>query len=1379
MLRRSTCLLAVAVTTVGLAALPTTVAVAVPNARIMSAPHALPWSATAHEVRARALSGHRAELSWATPREADYAGMIIRRMPGIVAPTASTGIAIARVGAHTHTYVDAGVSAGRTYSYAVFARNAAGRIGPAARATVRVPADRPAARPAHAAPSVAPKVAGKISGTVTDASTSTGIDSLDVAVYDGGGNYVTDTYTTSGGSYLVPGLAPSATGYTVCFVGVYSGPTGYLNECYNDVPWDGDYYNLPGGTTPVPVTAGVTTSGIDAALAPAGAIAGRVTAAADGSPLSNVTIDVYSADGNYATSTSTDDTGRYRATGLATGSYFVCFSGGYATGGPSVYGYLSVCYRNRPYNGFDLPSGMTSVSVTAGVTHASVLARLGSAGAIAGTVRAADSTPVDRFDVSVFDLAGNQVSYGQSDGAGGTYTVSGLEPGSYDVCFGNASGGSSTTGYQPECYADVAWDGYSAPSDATAVPVAAGAETDGIDEVLDAASVISGAVTSASTGTGIRAVDVEVLNGAGDFVAGTSTRTDGTYRVEGLQPSAAGYSVCFGTSGARGGGSTTGYLQECYDDVPWSGYDLPSGVTLVPVAAGATVAGIDAQLDVAGAIGGKVTAASDGAPLADVDVLVFDLDGSTVKDTTTYSTGSYRINGLAPSSSGYVVCFDGSHAGGGTSAGGYRSQCYLNKPWSGEYYEIPATAAHVSVATGATHSSVNGKLVAGGAIGGVVTAVDGGSALADVDVHVVKPNGDSVGEVVTGEDGRYRVSGLAASTSYRVCFDGSYAGGGPSATGYLNECYDNVPWPSGDVPAGADSVAVAAGARTSGISASLADAGAISGRVTATATGHGITDVEVDVYDSSDNLVASAYTQSSGQYRLTGLAANASGYAVCFNAYSASGGGVTTGFLDECYDNVPWDGYSDATAAATPVPVAAGSDSSGIDAGLTSAGAIAGRVAAASDGTGIEGVDVTVLTGGGDYVADAWTGADGTYRIIGITASAVGYVVCFDAGNATGGPSSTGYLSECYDNQPWSPGTEAPAGVTLVSVSAGAVHGGVAARLRNGAAIEGTVTAASDGAPVGDVGAYVWNGSDFIAGAATSEVDGTYRLVGLPAGTVRVCFDAAGADAAPSTGYADECWSNAAWDGARHAVPADARGVMLRSGTTASNVDAALDPGGAIAGQLTTLAGNPASAGFVEVFDGNGILDGAQSDSTGNYRVPGVNPAAGPYTVCFQDIGDHTGSSTGWAPQCYQGIPWVGNGAPPPAGTTDVSVSAGGTTTGISAVLRRGGAITGTVTDANSGDPVPGIYPVAFDTSGHRVAGDYTGDTGMYRFNGLAPGQYVVCFSDYSDRYAPQCWNDLGWDGIPEDIPSDATVITVTANGVQSGIDAALGPPPQ
>ena len=145
--------------------------------------------------------------------------------------------------------------------------------------------------------------------------------------------------------------------------------TGYLDQCYDNVNWNGE--STPSGATTVPVTAGSITSGVNAALATAGAISGTVDDASS-HPLDGVAVDVYSTSGTDLEATSTGSNGTYSVVGLATGSYDVCF-GVYTyeepTGGSSTTGYLDQCYKNVNWDGTSTPSGATAVPVTAGSTR--------------------------------------------------------------------------------------------------------------------------------------------------------------------------------------------------------------------------------------------------------------------------------------------------------------------------------------------------------------------------------------------------------------------------------------------------------------------------------------------------------------------------------------------------------------------------------------------------------------------------------------------------------------------------------------------------------------------------------------------------------------------------------------------------------------------------------------------------------------------------------------------------------------------------------------------------------------------------------------------------------------------------------------------------
>ena len=360
-------------------------------------------------------------------------------------------------------------------------------------------------------------------------------------------------------------------------------------------------------------------------------------------------------------------------------------------------------------------------------------------------------------------------------------------------------------------------------------------------------------------------------------------------------------------------------------------------------------------------------------------------------------------------------------------------------------------------------------LNATGGISGTVTAAAGGGRLSNVSVQVFD-DGDNgqVGSVTTRADGTYRVTGLPAATpGYRVCFDASDARGGSSSTGYLGQCYRGVPWDPSDgdgVPSGATPVPVTAGRLTPAVDAALIAAGGITGTVTAVAGGAGLGNVRVGVFGTSPYADWLATTGPDGTYRVTGLDLLADGYVICFDATDARGGSSSGGYFSQCYRGVPWDpslndGYPPDDG--TPVPVTAGRLTPAVDAALIAAGGITGTVTAAPGGTRLSHVSVQVFNAGGDLAGQAFTGADGTYRVTGLSAAAPGYSVCFDASDVTGGNSRHGYADQCYRGVPWGPsdGGEPASGATPVPVTAGRLTPAIDAALNAAGAISGTVTA--------------------------------------------------------------------------------------------------------------------------------------------------------------------------------------------------------------------------------------------------------------------------------------------------------------------------------
>jgi hypothetical protein len=207
-----------------------------------------------------------------------------------------------------------------------------------------------------------------------------------------------------------------------------------------------------------------------------------------------------------------------------------------------------------------------------------------------------------------------------------------------------------------------------------------------------------------------------------------------------------------------------------------------------------------------------------------------------------------------------------------------------------------------------------------------------------------------------------------------------------------------------------------------------AGSGDVSGTVTdARGTHHGLVNVNVQVHSLSSVITHATLTAADGTYTVTGLPAGTD-YQVCFDGYFATGGASDSlGYLGQCYNNQPRLGTS------TPVTVTADTTTAGTDAALAVGGAVSGTVTDAGGthhGLAQVGVEVTSVSNATPLVG-VLTAADGNYSIAGLS-TGTDYRVCFHGSSATGGSSdATGYVNQCYNNQPFS-------SPTPVSVTAGA-----------------------------------------------------------------------------------------------------------------------------------------------------------------------------------------------------------------------------------------------------------------------------------------------------------------------------------------------------
>jgi hypothetical protein len=656
--------------------------------------------------------------------------------------------------------------------------------------------------------------------------------------------------------------------------------------------------------------------------------------------------------------------------------------------------------------------------VATAATVTSTTTKAGS-GSLSGTVTDAAGTHhgLAGVGIEVTNQNSYQPVYSATTAADGSYTVTGLEPRTdYQVHFlgSAATGGSSdATGYIAEYWQQVSqFDGL-AP---TLVAVTPDVTTTGINAALVGGGAISGAVTDAAgTHAALSNTEVYVTSSLSRATGYSVTATDGSYTVKGL-PAVTDYQVRFSGSAIAGGSAdASGYVGQM-----WQNQSVYGTPTPVVVTVGSTTTGISAALVAGGSISGTVTDAGGlHHGLANVFVSVYSAAPGNGW-TTTSADGSYIVTGL-PSGADYQVCFGAADATGGASdVGGYFDQCWKDQV-SGT--ATPGTPTPVVVTPATSSAGIDAALTASGAVSGTVTDAGGthqGLANVGVSVYTSDMFGGG-GYATTAADGSYIVKGLTAGTDYQVCFSAYGVTGGSGDIGYADQCWKNQLQGSGSLTP----VTVTLGAITSGIDAALIGSGigSVSGTVTdAGGTHQGLANVWVSLSSPSTMGSGSGFTAADGSYTVTGLT-SASDYQVCVIALGAAGGSSDlSGYADQCLQ--------------TPVTVTAGSTTAGVDLALTGAGTITGTVTdAAGTHQGLGGVGVHFYSPSTGATGDTSTADDGTYTATGV-ATGTDYQVCFNASWALGGSSLTGYVDQCWQNQPTT-GTPTPVSVTAGSPTAG------------------------------------------------------------------------------------------------------------------------------------------------------------------------------------------------------------------------------------------------------------------------------------------------------------------------------------------------------
>jgi len=889
-------------------------------------------------------------------------------------------------------------------------------------------------------------------------------------------------------------------------------------------------------------------------------------------------------------------------------------------------------------------------------------------------------------------LAGICVEAAQVNGRGFTHLATGrrglyltakLPPGRYVALF--LTGCGNTGNWLPQVYKDS--DNLLKP---TVFAVRAGRTTGRIDAALRPGGEISGTVTNAAGQklSGVCVVAVPAGPSGPSFFFQPAVSRNGAFHVRSL--AAGGYHVFFFPCRPN----------SPYAPVWWKNSATQQHARLIRVRAGQQVSGINQVLRIGGKITGVVTAGTPSGPrLAGICVLVLPTAvGSPAGEAATSANGTYVVPGLA--------------------SGLYRVQfspgCGNNGNYLPENY--PGT---VAVTAGRTHAGINGVLALGARVSGVVTDTRG-HPIGGICVTVEGgPRGLTLNGTQTAANGSYAVGQLRAG-NYVVQFAGGCGNPGSYAPQGYHGTNVNAP----------QQVAVGAAQQLTGINATMQPGATISGRVTS-GSGTGLRNVCVFVTTPglAENpgviiigpgpFVAGvdfATTGSGGRYQVSDLQPGQ--YELAFAGCGAKGNLVT-----QWYSGRPGAGPAAIISAGARRPTA------GLDVAMQPGGAISGTVRSAS-GSNVVGVcvHVTNLNRNVRLPVDETAAFGRSYQLGGLPPGAyhVTFIpACFGinyatqwysrrpspvgaarviirAGRTTAGIDAALTVGGSITGLVTSAATHAPLGnicvvaqnvsqpddfgigstsrqghyavsglnsgryqieffpcsggslagqvrSSLVTVVAPRQTRGIDAALAAGGSIQGHVTAGPSAAPGQALCVDAFSVTSGFANSAVTDAAGSFSIPNLPAGQYVVFV---GDPACP--------------DGPYNVVPQWFSGKRSRAGATrvtvtGGAVTSGIDPNLALDGSVTGSVRGPGGAlltGVCVTALRTGAAPVIAVTAGGGYTLGDLTP--GRYRVEFSSGCGASGFATQW---------WKNAGSA--AAAAVITVNAGATVTGISAVLRR------------------------------------------------------------------------------------------------------------
>jgi hypothetical protein len=723
---------------------------------------------------------------------------------------------------------------------------------------------------------------GAISGTVTD-SDSQPISSVRIVFWDSSGIYVTDAYTDAAGEYSTDPILAA---------GSYHARTqnddGFINEAFDDLQCI-DYCSPTAGT-PIPVTDGSTTTGVDFELELGGSLSGTVTDAGTASPIPSIQISVYDSAGDYVTTAYSSGSGTYQADSLPAGDYFL-YTG-------NSQSYINEIFDNLPCDGYcwssDAITTGTPVAVTPGLDTGGVDFSLDLGGSISGTVTAeGTAAPIDNVWVRIHDSDGTYLTTAYTDSSGSYTTTRGLDTGSYFAT-------TKYSGQLDELFDNIPCANSCDPTTGTPIAVTMGTQTPGVDFSLGTGASISGTVTDSSTGEALESIRVRVFDSTGSYVTDGTTDATGAYTSEaGLEP---------GTYFLDASNSV-GYVRELYGGLHCFVACTVTDGTPVVVPSITDVTGIDFALELGGNIVGTVTDAATTDPLYYVWIGIYDSTGANMGSEYTDHNGDYATTSrpLLPGTYyAYTHNWDG-----------YMNEIYDDSPCPGSCSSAMTSIGTPIIVTPGSTKVADFALSTGGAIAGTVTVTASTTPIVGAEVQVFDSTGTFVTSTMTDSSGSY--------FAYGGVIGGTYYVRTVNNQGYIDELYSNQICSAGCDPTSGTPVTVTNGSTTWQIDFGLSLGASLSGAVTDTASGLPIAGAEVEVFDAGGSMVTTCTTGSDGTFATNQGLPNGTYFARTRSSY-----------LDVLFSGFACPNGCDVTTG-TPISLTQGANTGGIDFQLRSA----------------------------------------------------------------------------------------------------------------------------------------------------------------------------------------------------------------------------------------------------------------------------------------------------------------------------------------------------------------------------------------------------------------------------------------------------------